>query len=442
VKDQRQIAHGMLDALDDTGMRRLGYLILLLIFGVFGLWAAFAPLDSAALAPGVVMVEGHRKTLQHLEGGIVREILVHNGDHVEKNQLLIRLDDTQLLAQLHTQLAAWFLSLARQARLLAESQGKVQVEFAPVLLEQSSDPRAAEAIQMQEQVFSARKAAHNGEYAVLQQRIAQLQSKVAGFEALKLSRQSLLSSYREELSDQQALLKEGYADKLRVRELQRMIAESEAQRADYLSSIASTQFQVGEARMQLTQLNRDFLKQTVENLEKEQAAINELREKITSLRQQVDLTQIRAPEPGKVMGLNLHTLGGVARPGENLLEIVPESDHINIEAHVAPVDVDRIRPGLRAEVHFSAFKSTHLPKIYGVVVNRSADRLMDPDTHLPYYSTLVSLTDETLRLLATRQLEVTPGMQADLLIITGERTLLQYLAWPVTAFLNKSLREP
>lgn len=434
--------HKINELADDRPIRRIGYFIVLAVFGGLGGWAALAPLDSAALAPGVVMVESYRKTVQHLEGGIVKEIKVHNGDAVEKDQMLLVLDDTQAKAQLQTLRGLYFIALARETRLLAEREGKPSVAFPRELTEETQDPRAKEAILVQEQTFKTRKISREGEIALLQQEIQQLGSKTEGLEALIVSRKQLTESIREEVADLKSLLSDGFADKQRIRELERQLAETEGQRADYVATLATTRIQISETKQKILQLTRDFQKEVERELEQVQSSLFELREKIQSLSDMVRRTVIKAPESGRVMGLMFHTVGGVVKPGESLLEIVPLDAGLEIEAQVSPSDIDRIHAGQKAEVHITAFKSIKLPKLFGEVTTVSADRFVDPHTGMPYYQARVRMSEESLAKLHKEGLELQPGMPSDVLIITGERTLFQYLSKPLSSFFRKSMIEP
>ncbi|HET7160669.1 MAG TPA: biotin/lipoyl-binding protein, partial [Burkholderiales bacterium] len=222
-------------SLDDRRMRWIGILIVLIVFGGFGTWAVFAPLSSAAQAPGVIAVESYRKIVQHLEGGIVKTIHVRDGQAVEKDQVLITLEDTQPRAQLELLRGQLFMALAREARLSAQRDGLAQVAYPRELTSSSDDERAQDAMRVQNQTFRVRKASYEGEIAVYQQQIGQLQAKAAGMSSQRTSREQLVGSFRGELTDYQALLKEGYAEKQKVRELERNLANSEGQLGELTS---------------------------------------------------------------------------------------------------------------------------------------------------------------------------------------------------------------
>jgi epimerase transport system membrane fusion protein len=428
---------------DDRPFRRLGLVIVLLVFGVFGAWAALAPLDSAALAPGIITVESYRKTVQHLEGGIIRTIDVRDGDRVARNQVLVTLDDTQPRAQLEVLRGQLYVASAREARLLAQRDGLPQVRYPAVLAKNRSDPRTAGAIQTQSQIFAVRKAAHEGEVTLYQRQVEQLKAKAQGLRAQKTSRENLVESFRAELKDFSSLLAEGFTEKQKVRELERNLAQSEGQLGELLADIAATELQIGETELKIMQLRKDLQREVAKELGEVESELFELREKIQSLEATVSRTTVRAPEAGMVMGLAVHTLGAVIPPGGRLLDIVPQNEKLVVEARVSPVDIDRVKVGQSAEVRFSAFKSRDTPKIEGKLVSLSADRLLEenrPDA-LPYYLARVEVTPTGLQELAQRHLDLVPGMPAEVLVNTGERTLLEYLSRPLTDTFARSFIE-
>jgi len=428
---------------DDRPFRRLGLIVVFLAFGVFGGWAALAPLSSAALAPGVVMVETYRKQVQHLEGGIVKAISVRDGDSVAKDQVLITLDDTQPKAQLEVLKGQYYIAAAREARLIAQRDGLPAVSFPADLLAERGDPRAEEAIRVQKQTFGVRKSAHEGEIALYQRQVEQLRAKAKGLRAQKQSQDRLVSSYEGELADFASLLQEGYVEKQKVRELERSLAQSEGQQGELLSNLAATELEISETELKILQLKKELQREVAKELVEVQADLFELREKIQSLQDTVRRTVITSPEAGMVMGLTVHTLGAVIPPGGHLLDIVPQHERLILEARVNPMDIDRVKLGQTAEVRFTAFKTRETPKLEGKLIALSADRLVDdknPDVP-PYYLARVEVTETGLEDLARQRLDLVPGMPAEVLINTGERTLLQYLARPLADTFARSFIE-
>ncbi|WP_133718631.1 HlyD family type I secretion periplasmic adaptor subunit [Methylocaldum gracile] len=426
---------------DDRRFRRLGFLVVFAIFGGLGTWAALAPLSSAALAPGVITVENYRKTVQHLEGGIIKTIRVRDGDSVEKDQVLATLDDTQPRAQLEVLRGQYYIAAAREARLIAQRDGLNEVRYPPDLLVHADDPRIDDAIRIQNHTFTVRKTAHDGEISLYRRQIEQLRAKLKGLQAQITSRDRLVKSFRHELEDFEALLKEGYTEKQKVRELERSLAQSEGQRGELASELAATELQISETELKILQLQKELQREVAKELGEVQAALFELREKIQSLESTVARTVVKAPEPGMVLGLSVHTLGGVIQPGGKILDIVPQDERLVVEARLSPQDIDRIQLGQMAEVRFTAFKSRDTPKIEGKLMVVSADRLVDEQTQTSYYLARVEITPEGLQDLARQKLDLVPGMPAEVLINTGERTLFEYLTDPFVNTVTRSFIE-
>ena len=425
---------------DDRPIRRLGYLIVLLVFVFFGGWSVFAPLGSAALAPGSVTVEGYRKTVQHLEGGIVKAILVRDGDTVSKGQVLIELEDTSSRAQLETLRGQLFSALAREARLIAERDNRTKVVY-PADLLTSTDPRADDAIRVQDQAFLVRKRSRAGEIAILKEQRQQLLAKIEGINAQRASRSHLSDSLTKELTDFRVMLKEGYVEKPKVSELERRLAESEGERGDFIANIATAKTQMSEIELKALQIEKDFLRDVVEELSKVQTELTELREKLQWLSDTVTRTTIKAPESGMVLGLMVHNLGTVIPPGGHLLDIIPQQEKLVIEAQVSPIDIDKVHVGQVCEIRFSAFKSAKTPKVSGRLSTLSADRLIDEQNKISYYLARVEVDKTGLEEMRQRGLILVPGMPAEVLINTGERTFFEYLVQPLSNIFARSLIE-
>ncbi len=425
---------------DDRPIRRLGYLIVILVFVFFGGWSLLAPLGSAALAPGSVTVEGYRKTVQHLEGGIVKAIHVRDGDTISKGQVLIELDDTSSRAQLETLRGQLFSALAREARLIAERDGKSTVIY-PATLTKAADPRAHEDMRVQDQSFAVRKRSRAGEIEILKEQRQQLLAKIEGIKAQRTSRSSLSNSLNKELLDFRAMLKEGYIEKQKVNELERRLAEAEGDRGDFAANIATAQTQISEIELKILQIDKEFQREVIEELSKVQSELSELNEKTQWLDDTVTRTLIKAPESGMVLGLTVHTLGAVIPPGGHLLDIVPQQEKLIIEAQVSPIDIDRVHTGQSCEIRFSAFKSAKTPKVSGRLITLSADRLTDEQNKISYYLARVEVDKAGLDELRQRGLILLPGMPAEVLINTGDRTFFEYLVQPLSNIFARSLIE-
>ncbi|SDB20496.1 membrane fusion protein, epimerase transport system [Pseudomonas sp. NFACC23-1] len=422
---------------DDTPVRRVGYLMLLVTFGLFGGWAALAPLDSSALAPGVVTVKSYRKTVQHLEGGIVRELRVHDGDQVKTGDVLLVLDNTQARSEMETMRSQLIAALQLQARLEAERDALPEPLAVPAL--DPEDPRVQEARDSEARIFQTRRTSLLGEIGLQEKTIGQIEEQIRGFKAIIASKQALAASYQEEIVDLRALLAEGYVDKQRLREQERSLSRLQTEIAESQSEIAQAHVHIDEARLKILQLKKTFASEVAGLLGDARTKVYELRERLATLQDRDQRTDILAPESGMVMGMTVHTLGAVVSPGTALLDIVPANEELIIEAQVSPMDIDRIALGKLADIRFSAFKSSTTPVIEGQLVQISADRLINKDTGTAYYLARVALTDKGRQALGN--LTLVPGMPVEVLVNTGARTLLQYLIQPASNVFARSLIE-
>lgn len=426
---------------DDTSLRRIGIGLVIAIFGGLGTWAALAPLSSAALAPGQVTVENYRKTIQHLEGGIIDQILVKDGDWVEKDQVLLTLNDAQFRSDLEVNRGYFFMYQAREARLIAQRDERPTILY-PEELQHSKDPRAIEAMHVQTHNFQARHQALENEIKLYREQIGQLRAKEKGIRSQKESADLMVHSFGGELDDFKKLLHEGYTEKQTVRQLERHYAESMGQSGELQSSLSTVALQISESELKILQLKKEFQREVAKELAEVQAGLFEIREKVGVLEKKVQRSVIRAPDNGKILGLKVHTLGGVIPSGAPILEIVPQNEKLLIEARVSPLDIDRVQVGQAAEVRFSVFKSKDVPKLEGHLVGLSADSLVSEDAqHTPYYQARVEVDPASLDTLARLQLELLPGMPAEVLINTGKRTLFQYLADPLKDSFARSFIE-
>ncbi|MEB0091581.1 HlyD family type I secretion periplasmic adaptor subunit [Pseudomonas sp. CCI1.2] len=421
----------------DTKARRVGFWIVFVTFGLFGSWAAFAPLDSAAYSPGVVTVQSYRKTVQHLEGGIVKEVLVHDGDIVKKGDPIIVLDDSQLKAEYETTRSQYIAAKAMEARLRSERDDKSTIDFDKML--PANTPRGEEARNSETQVFNARRGSRLGEVSVLQERIGQFNQQIKGTEAMIGTKVNLEKSYTGEIGELNELLAQGFVDKQRMLEQQRKLDMLKSEVAELQSSTTKTRLQINETQLQILQINKDFNSDVVKQLADVQTKTYDLKERTAALEDRLSRAVIRAPDDGMVIGMTVHTIGGVVRPATPLLDIVPSVSELVIEAHVQPVDIDRIAIGKLADIRFSAFNSATTPPIEGIVTQVSADRLTDERTGQPYYLARVEVTAAGEHKLGDRKL--LPGMPADVLINTGKRTMLQYIMQPARNAIAQSMIE-
>lgn len=415
----------------------LGFATIFLFFGGFMGWAAVAPLDSASIAPGVVKVESDRKTVQHLEGGIVREINAREGDRVRAGEVLIRLDDTQPRASLDLLHVRMMAAIALDARLVAERDGR-QIVTRPIRLRNGADDATArQIIDAQIRIFDARRKTMSDQIAILGQRIAQFAEEINGLNGQIGAEERQIALLDQEIKSMAELVAKGVAPRPPYLELQRRLAELEGMRSQNLARIAQVRQSIGETRLQIAGLRTARIDEVVQQLRDTQAEQFDLAERIRSAQDILRRTEIRAPIDGKIVALKVHTPGGVIGPGEPLLDLVPSDDRLVIDARVDPRDIDVVHTGLRALVRLTAFNQRSLPPLEGIVTSVSADRLSDERTGQAYYLVRV----EPDEILVQAQGAIQPGMQAEVMIVTGTRTALESFLNPIRRSLNRAFRE-
>jgi len=424
---------------DDRDLRRIGYGILLVVFGGFGGWAALAPLDSAAVAPGVITVQNYRRTVQHLEGGIVQALHVREGQFVKAGDVLIDLEGTQFRAELDSLGVQQATLRAQEARLLAERDRRAVVKYPATDVLPATDPRMIEARQGQQTLFVARRRAYEGEVSVLRQSSNQLRAQITGLESVQASKRALIASYKGEIQDLRELLAEGFADRQKLREFERNVAALEGEVAELDASAAQARAKINEAELRMLQVEREFQTGVAAELGETQAKLSDVTERLRAAQDRVTRAQVRAPVSGRVLQLRVHTVGGVIAPGQPLMDVVPEREALVVEARVLPVDIDRVRAGLEATIHFSSFKRTAVPVVRGGVSSVSADRIVDDKTGQAYFLARVEIAGPEREKL--REVELKPGMPAEVMINTGSRTLLGYLWEPLGDSIARSFRE-
>ena len=421
-----------------TGVTCTGFAIMFLFFGVAGGWAALAPLDSAAVAQGVIKVAGDRKLIQHLEGGIIAELNAANGDIVKAGKILIRLDSTQPTAQLDLIQNRIATREALAARLRAERDGKAEIVFDPALL---ANPAAAvkDALAAQRDVFAAKHHNLKDEREILSQRHHQIEEAITGLEELIVTEDKQIEAIEAETKDLESLLKKGLTTRERKLLLRRQQREIEGERATNVAAIARSRSAMAEIDMQILNLNTVRLNQAVEELSKVEAELFDLRQQERSAKDVLARTNVVAPVDGIVMDLKVHTAGGVVKPGETLMTVVPLGQQLVVEAMVKPEDVETIAPGQPARVSFPAFARYNLPPLDGVVEIVSADRMTEERSGAPYFAATVLIDKSELTKLEGRKL--LPGMSSETMIRTGARTVLSYLAEPITQNFRRAMRE-
>ena len=291
----------------------------------------------------------------------------------------------------------------------------------------------------QNKVFDARRKSRFGEIEVLEQKIEQLKSRIHGKESLVAGKRQLEQSYREEIADYQALVEEGYSDKLRLRELERQVATLQSEIADGEASIAENMIEIGEAQLEIIQIERRFQSGVAQDLGNVQDELFEVTERRRALKDRLDRTHIVAPVSGVVLDMNVTTVGGVVRPGEPILDVVPGGSDMVIKSRLSPREIDRVAVGMEADIRFSSFNRRTTPVILGTVKGISADILIDDMSGAPYYSVGIEITEEGLEQLG--DLILIPGMPAEVLIKTGTKTLFRYMVAPIENAFARSMIE-
>ena len=416
-------------------------LVIGLGMGGFGLWAAAAPLAGAAIAPGVISPDGSRRIVQHLEGGIIAQILVEDGSVVRAGDPLIVLEDVQARAG-HDVLQARFYTLAAaQARLLAEQAGSDDVGFPDWLIEATSrDATALEAMVAQRQLFRTRVQGLADRRGILGRRIAQLQEEIAGLDAQIEADGRQIALIVEEIEGLDYLFRKGLASKTRLLALQRAQSDIEGDRAERRARIARAHQAIGETELQIIAQGTATLDAANEELSRVQAELAEVEQRLAASRDVLARTQIKAPSGGTVVELRFHTPGGVIRPGEPVLDIVPDDEELLVDARLSPIDIDVVAEGLPARIVLPAFKQRHLPRIEGRVRQVSADAIVDPHTGERYFHARIEVDPAQLAALDP-PIELAAGMPAEVYIMTGERSMLDYLLQPLFDSLRHAFRE-
>jgi HlyD family type I secretion membrane fusion protein len=414
-------------------------IIILIFFGGFGTWAALAPLDSAALAPGRVTVASNRKTVQHLEGGIVKNLLVKEGDAVAGGQILIQLDDTQARARLELLLGRYDTLLATEARLMAERVSAAGIKFPDSLTSRRDQPQVAKLLDAETALFEVRRRSIEGRIRIFHKRIAQLKKEISGLAAQIAAEDDQLVLIADERSSLETLFKRGVVGKSRLLRLKREEAKLKGDRGEHLSLITKARQRIGETELEIIDIKNNMLNQVVSGLHDTQAELVEVSERLKAAEDILVRTDIRAPQAGVVMGLNVHTEGGVIAPRQRLLDIVPEDDTLVIEAQIAPNDIDVVYAGLPAQVRLTAFKQRNTPMLDGKLTRVSADSFTDERSGASYFLARVAIDAAQLKKLDGRELY--PGMGAEVMIKTGKRTTLDYILAPLTDSLRQAFRE-
>ncbi len=417
----------------------IGFILIGATFGVLGLWAALTPLSSAVIGHGTVVVESNRKTIQHLEGGLIRKILVHEGDRVKAGQVLFELDPVQTTANLGIVRNQLFTLLARADRLQSERDHLSAPRFSTEVLGQLSDPIVAQAVSDEKRQFQERQATIAGQVEILNSRIGQYREQIQGIDLQRASMQEQVGFLNDEISGLTELYKQNLVPKPRLLALERERSQITGEVGKSLSEKAQAQKAIGEASLQAHQIRQQFDQENAKELADIQAQTTDLREKFTVARDVANRINVVSPVSGTAQNLHFFTEGAVVRAAEPLVDIVPDHGAMVIHAQISPNDVDSVHSGMRAELRFPSFHSRTIPVINGVIGTVSQDRLVDEATHTPYFLAIITINDTDLPVELRGRLK--PGLPAEIVVPTGARTALEYIFNPLSNALHKTMRE-
>ena len=424
---------------DASRPSRIGVWALLIGLGGFLVWAAFAPLDEGVPSQGLVAIDTKRKAVQHLNGGIVKEVLVGEGDTVKEGQLLIRLDEAATRANYEAIRQRYLGLRAMQGRLVAEQTGAATIAFHPDLKSAAGDPLIRSQMVTQEQLFRSRKAALQADLQSLRESIEGQEGLLTAYQGMLSNRRMQVSLLQDELKQTRELVKEGYAPRNRQLELERMVSEANGSIAELLGNITRGQRSIGELRQKIIGQQQEYRKEVETQLADVTREVQSDEGKFRALADDLTRVEIRSPAAGQVVGLTVQTVGGVIQSGQKLMDIVPENELLLVETKVAPNLIDKVHAGLPVDIRFNSFANAPQLVVDGKVVSVSGDLLTEQQTGVQYFLSRVSVTPEGYKKLGKRQLQ--PGMPVEVVFKTGERTLLTYLLHPLTKRMAASMKE-
>ena len=421
------------------GSAAAGWLVIVAFFGGLGGWAWMAPLNGAVVATGVVKVDGNRKSVQHLDGGIVKQLRVKEGDKVKVGEILIDLDDTQARAEVDVLSEQLIVLRATEERLRAEFAGGSAL-VVPVDLKRRKDNQLVGSIwDNQVRQFESRRTALDGQRNIIKEKVAQLQHQIVGGEAQVKAYKTQFDSVQNEMKTITPLVEQGLISRPRFLQLERAAAGLDGQSADAMANIARARQAIAEQQQQIAQLDNDRMTEVTKDLRDVQAKLLEIIPRLMNARAVLSRMEIRSPYSGRVVGLNMFSVGGVIQRGERIMDVVPEKDALVVETQVAVDDISEVRPEMRAEIHLTAYKQRITPIVHGTVLQISADRFTENRTGTPYYTALLKIDENELAEMPNIQLY--PGMPATVMIPTTTRTAFEYLVGPLVLSFKHGFRQ-
>lgn len=423
---------------DTSQPARVGLWVLGIGFGGFLLWAGLAPLDEGVPTQGMVTIDTKRKDVQHMSGGLVREVFVKEGQFIKKDEPLIRLDDAAVAANFEAVRQHYFTLRAMEGRLAAEQAGQARITFHADLQGQDS-ALLKQTLNNQQQLFQSRRMAREADMQAIEESIQGQQASIQGYEGMLKARNSQLEIVQEQLQGVRDLVKEGYAPRNQQLDLERAAAEAMGSVADLQGNILRARRTIAEMKMRAIQRTQEYRKEVDSQLSEVRREVQADEEKFKAVTQELGRTIIRAPAEGQVVGLTVQTVGAVIGPGQKLMDIVPQNERLLLETRVPPHMIDRVHPGLPTDVRFSSFAHSPSLVVQGTIDSISSDLITDPRTGMSYYLGRVSITPDGMKEPGSRQLQA--GMPVEVVIKTGERTVLTYLLHPFLKRMAASLKE-
>jgi HlyD family secretion protein len=437
---------GLFRSLDQPGSRRsirqhliAGLVIVTLLTCGLGGWAATAQISGALIAPGSIVVDSNVKKVQHPTGGVVGELRARDGDRVRGGDILVRLDDTVPKASLAIVTKGLNGLLARRARLLAEQEGLERITFPPELMEAFGDPEVQALIGNEIKLFQVRSSSRVGQKAQLRERIAQLREEIGGLEAQENAKSREIELIQKELVGVRDLYNKNLIQISRLTALERDAARLDGDRAQFIAQKAQAKGKISEIELQIIQIDKDLSSEVSKEMREINDKIGEFVERKVTAEDQLRRIDIRAPQDGMVLQSTVHTVGGVITAGDTVMLIVPESDNLSVEAKVNPQDIDQLRIGQKTLLRLSAFNQRTTPELNGTVSRISPDTTTDQRTGQSFYTIRVSLPAEEVARLG--EVKLIPGMPVEAFVQTGERTMISYLAKPLSDQLMRAFRE-
>lgn len=443
-KPQEVVSHDVTPLEVNTDARafaRIGWLIVLAGVGGFLLWALLAPLDKGVPMAGTVAKESNRQTVQHQTGGTIQQILVRDGDLVKAGQVLVRMNPVVAQSAVEMTDSQYLAALAVEARLAAERDGQKTIRFPAELEQRRGEPRIAEMMSLQNQLLGSRQGSLHNELQAVDESITGLKIQIQGLQESRDSKKEQMKLLKEQLDSMRDLAKEGYVARNRLLELERTYAQLSGALSEDIGNIGRSQRQVAELTLRRAQRMQDYQKEVRTQLTDVQKEAESQQARLQAQKFELSNVEVKAPADGTVVNLAVFTPGGVVPPGFKMMDIVPSNDPLVVEGQLPVNLVDRVHPGLKTDLIFSAFNANRTPHIEGEVEQVAADRSVDERTGTPYYKVRVKVTPKGAKMVAEHKLAIRPGMPVELFVKTGERTMMNYLLKPVMDRARSSLTE-